>query len=63
VEEVLAILAKHFADDKNAEGYRKDGAVAVAKFELGEDEALREARILRQRQASDLIMRLLKAVG
>jgi hypothetical protein len=41
------------------------GPVAVAKFELGEgDEAdQREARVLRQRQASDVIDRLLAGIG
>lgn len=63
VEEVLAILKKRFADERDVEGYKKDGAVAVAKFEIGEDEALRDDRILRQRDVSALIMRLLKAVG
>jgi len=63
IEEVLAILRKHFADDTNAEGYQKDGPVAVAKFEVGEDPDLHEPRILRQREASDVIMRLLEAIG
>ena len=63
IDEVLAILAKHFAGDAHTEGYQKDGPVAVAKFELGEEADLRDRRVLRQRQASDLIMRLLKAVG
>lgn len=46
------------------EGYTKDGPVAVAFFELGEDVATtaREARILRQREASDVIERLLAAI-
>lgn len=63
IEEVLAILAKHFADDANAEGYQKDGPVAVAKFEVGEDAGLRDRRVLRQREACNVIMRLLKAIG
>jgi predicted nucleotidyltransferase len=60
--EVLSILARHFADDNETEGYRKAGPVAVAKFELGEDSD-RDARILRQRDVADLIMRLLKEIG
>lgn len=63
VETALKILAKHFADDGNSEGYAKDGPVAVAKFELGEDAETREARILRQRGTADLIMRLLREIG
>ena len=37
----------------------------MAKFELGEgpEPELREARVLRQRQASDLIDRLLAGIG
>ncbi len=47
------------------QGYRKDGPVAVAKFELGESDepGQREARALRQRQASDVIDRLLIRIG
>jgi hypothetical protein len=63
IEEVLVILQKRFADDDENDGYLKDGPVAVAKFELGEDDELREARTLRQRQAGDMIMRLLEAIG
>jgi hypothetical protein len=65
VREALTILRKHFADDATTEGYRKDGPVAVAKFELGDADQpeQREARILRQRQASDVIGRLLAAIG
>jgi hypothetical protein len=37
----------------------------VAKFEMGEDEdaGARESRARRQRDASDVVMRLLKAIG
>jgi hypothetical protein len=42
--------------------YAKDGPVAVAKFELGEEPETREERILRQRRAADIVMRLLKAI-
>lgn len=57
----LAILRKRFASEATAEGYRKDGPVSVAKFELGEsdDAAQREARTLRQREVSDLVEQLL----
>lgn len=57
----LSILRNRFASDDKTEGYRKDGSVSVAKFELGEgdDAGLREARLLRQREVSDLIERLL----
>jgi len=64
VREALDVLRRRFADDGATEGHRKDGPVSVAKFELGEgqDPALREARVLRQRQASDLIDRLLAGI-
>jgi hypothetical protein len=42
-----------------------DGPVSVAKFELGEGDEpeQREAKALRQRQASDVIEQLLVRVG
>lgn len=60
----LAILRNRFASDEKTEGYRKDGPVSVAKFELGEgdDEGQRDARALRQREISDLIERLLSLI-
>jgi hypothetical protein len=65
IEEALTILHKRFASDPNTEGYRKDGPVAVARFELGEEDEpeRREARLLRQRQASDIIEQLLVRIG
>lgn len=56
----LRILAARFCDDAQGEGYRKDGPVAVARFEEDgrDEESWRDRRILRQRQASDLIGRL-----
>jgi hypothetical protein len=61
----LAILRSHFGSDMNNEGFKKDGPVAVARFEIGEgnEPGTREARALRQRQASDLAERLLALVG
>ena len=61
----LAILRNRFARDREIEGYRKDGPVAVARFELGEDDQtdLRDARILRQREASNVIEQLLDRIG
>ena len=65
IREGLDVLRRRFASDQATEGYRKDGPVSVAKFELGEgpEPELREARVLRQRQASDLIDRLLAGIG
>ncbi len=46
VKSALAILRSRFAQVGGTEGYRKDGPVAVAKFELGESDepGQREAR-------------------
>lgn len=65
VSEVLGLLAKHFTDDADTEGYKKSGPVAVAKFEMGEDDdgEARESRARRQRDASDIVTRLLEAIG
>ena len=65
IQASLAILRSRFAQDERTEGYRKDGPVSVAKFELGEGEEAeqREARALRQRQASDVIEQLLGRIG
>ena len=61
IDASLTILGARFADDEKTEGYRKDGPVSVAKFELGEsnEPEYREARALRQRQVSDIIAQLL----
>ena len=65
IADALAILRKRFAHDDRIEGYRKDGPVAVARFEVGEDNDpdQREARLLRQREASDVIEQLLIRVN
>ncbi len=65
IEASLVILRDRFAQDDKTEGYRKDGPVSVAKFELGESEepSQRDARALRQRQVNDLIERLLRQIG
>lgn len=58
IETALKILKTRFTDNDPTAGYRRDGPTAVAKFEQigGDDEdAGREARILRQRRVSDLI--------
>jgi hypothetical protein len=65
VKSALAILRARFTQVGEIEGYRKDGPVAVAKFELGEGDGpeQREARALRQREASAVIERLLAQLG
>ena len=64
IETCLTILRSRFARDDKTESYRKDGPVAIAKFELGEgdEQYQREARMLRQRQASNVIEQLLKRI-
>lgn len=64
VKSAIAILRTRFAQMDEIEGYRKDGPVAVAKFELGEGDEpeQREARALRQRDASDVIEQLLARI-
>ena len=61
IRDCLSILRRRFAGDDDVEGYRKDGPVAVALFELGEgDEADQlEARLLRQREVNSVIEQLL----
>lgn len=57
--DALARLAARFCDDGRGEGYLKDGPVAAARFEnddRGDDD--REARILRQREVSEIIGRI-----
>jgi hypothetical protein len=55
----LRALHAHFADEDEVAGYRKDGPVAVAKFEIGEEPEVAEQRALRQRQVTDLVSRFL----
>ena len=63
VETALRILRKRFVSDDETEGHRKDGPIAVSKFELGEAREQREARILRQRRVADLVEHLLARIG
>ena len=65
VRKAIDVLRNRFADDAAVDGYRKDGPIAVAKFELGDsaEPAQRDARALRQRQVSDLIERLLRKIA
>ena len=64
IRDCLSILRNRFAEDDEVEGYRKDGPVAVALFELGEGDETdqREARVLRQREASTVIEQLLARI-
>jgi hypothetical protein len=62
VRRALEILRVRFASDDHAEGHTKDGPVAAAKFELGDNRETREARALVQRDASTLVERLLALI-
>ena len=65
IRDCLSVLRNRFAGDDAVEGYRKDGPVAVALFELGGgDEAeQREARLLRQREVNSVMEQLLGRVA
>lgn len=64
IQMALTILKTRFCGDSGGEGFRKDGPVAVARFELGESDEpeIREQRILRQRQTADIVTNLLAAI-
>ena len=65
IRDGLSILRNRFVQDDEVEGYRKDGPLAVALFELGEgDEAdQREARLLRQREVNSVMEQLLGRIA
>lgn len=65
IRRCLQILQTRFAGDAIVEGFMKDGPVSVARFEVGESDEPKqqEARVLRQREASSLIERLLALIG
>ena len=65
IRDCLSILRNRFAADDKVEGYRKDGPVAVALFELGEGDGAdqREARALRQREVNSVIEELLARIA
>ena len=65
VQKSLAILRDRFAGVDDVEGYQKDGPVAVAKFDIGDgnESQQREARLLRQCEAADVVEDLLEKVG
>ncbi len=65
VRDCLSILRNRFAGDDEVDGYLKDGPIAVARFEQGDDveTGQREARMLRQRDVSSVIEQLLAGIG
>ena len=65
IKKSLDILKKRFCGDGSTEGYRKDGPIAFAKFEPeeGDGPESREARVLRQRDASETVEQFLARIG
>ena len=65
IELMLDVLRRRFAADSRIEGHRKDGPVAVARFELGDGDEpeQRDARLLRQRQVNEVVEQLLIAIA
>ena len=65
IDLTLEVLHRCFVGDDRIEGHRKDGPVAVARFELGEEAEpeQQEARLLRQRQVTEVIEELLARIG
>lgn len=62
VDEALEILRRRFCA-ADGDSYQLDGPVAVAKFEIADEEDdSRNRQLLRQRQASDVVERLLLAI-
>ena len=59
IRDCLSILRDRFAGDDEVEGYRRDGPVAVALFEMGEGEEAdqREGRLLRRREINSVMER------
>ena len=62
IRAALEILRRRFVTDSTVDGYRKDGPVAVASFER-EDLSGPNLRMLRRRNVSTLIQRLLDGMG
>lgn len=68
VQEALAKLKTRFVHEDPDQSYRRDGAVAVARFEdndadVDDNEDIRDLRILRQRQVADLMGQFFAALA
>lgn len=68
VQEALAKLKTRFVHENPDQSYRRDGAVAVARFEdndadVDDNEEIRDLRILRQRQVADLMGQFFAALA
>lgn len=68
VQEALAKLKTRFVHEDPDQSYRRDGAVAVARFEdndadVDDNEEIRDLRILRQRRVADLMGQFFAALA
>lgn len=68
VQEALAKLKTRFVHEDPDQSYRRDGAVAVARFEdndadVDDNQEIRDLRILRQRQVADLMGQFFAALA
>jgi hypothetical protein len=64
VDHALADLAAAFGDEDETEGYRKDGPTRAARFEIeGDDQDIRERRLVRQRDFSNTVNTLLQEIA
>lgn len=68
VQEALAKLKTRFVHENPDQSYRRDGAVAVARFEdndadVDDNEEIRDLRVLRQRQVANLMVQFFAALG
>lgn len=68
VREAVGKLKTRFVHEDPDQSYRRDGPVAVARFEdndadAGDDEEVRDLRILRQRRVAELMGKFLNALG
>jgi hypothetical protein len=59
----LRRLHARFGDADAAQAYRRDGPVAVAKFEMGDEAELIEQRALRQRDVAEIVGRFLASLA
>jgi hypothetical protein len=63
IQRALQDLATAFSDEKDLEGYRKDGPARAALFEIsGESQEDRERRLVRQRDFSSVVNKLLAEI-
>lgn len=63
IREALDLMARHFCDEDPEAAYRRDGPVAVARFEIeGAGAEIREDQALRQREVADAMGKFIGAL-